>query len=107
MKYKNVRIKLARTFKTSSGKVRKDPRAPEGYELQVIKIKPIHIAETWPITRDLSEEFLLDVRHLWLRSKKMQAVLKVRSRVFEAIHKFFKKKGFYEFQSPILLKTAP
>lgn len=89
-----------------SGKVRKDKRAPEGYELDTIKIKPIHIAETWPITRDLSEEFLLDVRHLWLRSKKMQAIMKVRSKVFGAIHEFFRKRGFYEFQSPIIIPSG-
>jgi len=89
-----------------TGKVRKDPRAPTGYELDVTDLEIVGLAETFPIARDLSEEFLLDVRHLWIRSRKMQAVLKVRSKVFEAIHSFFRSKGYYEFQSPILLQSA-
>ncbi len=86
-----------------SGKVRKDKRAPTGYELDAIQIKPVHIAETFPIAKDLSEEFLLDVRHLWLRSRKMTAIMKVRSKVFEAIHEFFRKEKYYEFQAPIII----
>jgi asparaginyl-tRNA synthetase len=89
-----------------TGKVRQDKRAPTGYEIDVSAMDIVGLAEVFPIARDLSEEFLLDVRHLWLRSRKMQAVLKVRSKVFESIHEFFRKKGYYEFHSPIFLQSA-
>jgi len=85
------------------GTVRQDKRAPTGYELQVDDLKIIGLADRYPIAKDLSEEFLLDVRHLWVRSTKMVPVWKIRSKVFEAIHEYFHKKGFYETQSPILL----
>jgi asparaginyl-tRNA synthetase len=49
----------------------------------------------------LNEELLGDRRHLWLRSRKMTSILKIRSTVFSAIHEYFRKKGFYEYQSPI------
>ncbi len=89
-----------------TGRVRKDPRAPTGYEIDVSQLEIVGLAEVFPIARDLSPEFLLDVRHLWLRSRKMQAVLKIRSKVFEAIHVFCRGKGYFEFHSPIFLTSA-
>ena len=89
-----------------TGKVRKDSRAPTGYEIDATIMEIVGLADTFPIARDLSEEFLLDVRHLWIRSRKMQAVLKVRSKVFGAIHEFFRKQGYFEFQSPMFLQSA-
>lgn len=88
------------------GKVRKDKRAPTGYEVEVSELRIIGLAERFPISRDLSEEFLLDVRHLWLRSQKMTAIMKIRSTVFGAIHEYFRNKGYYEIQAPILTPTA-
>ncbi len=84
------------------GDLKKDERAPGGYELKVKDLEIVSIAETYPISKDFSEEFLLDVRHLWLRSRKMSAILKIRSTVFGAIHEYFRSKDFYEYQSPIL-----
>ena len=89
-----------------SGKIAKEPRAPTGYELKVEDLKLIHKAERFPITKDKSEEFLLDIRHLWLRSRYMTNILKVRSTVFGAIHEYFRKKGFFEFHSPIFTPVA-
>jgi asparaginyl-tRNA synthetase len=83
------------------GIIKQDARAPTGYEIEVSKLDVIHYAEVFPITKELNEELLLDRRHLWLRSRKMQAILKIRSTVFQAIHEFFRSKGFYEYQSPI------
>ncbi len=88
------------------GVIKKDSRAPTGFEVQVSKINIIHIAEDFPINKDLNEELLGDRRHLWLRSRKMTAMLKIRSTVFGAIHDFFRSKGFYEFQSPTILSAA-
>lgn len=84
------------------GTLKKDERAPTGYELQVTEIDVVHKGEPYPITKDQSIEFLADNRHLWLRSRKMTAMLKIRSTVFEAIDEYFKMNGFYEYHSPIL-----
>ena len=83
------------------GTIRKETRAPTGFEVDVSKVKVINYAEPYPITKEINEELLLDRRHLWLRSRKMTAILKIRSTVFGAIHEFFRKEGFYEYQSPI------
>ncbi len=83
------------------GEIKKDERAPTGYEIDADKINIVQIAEDFPINKDLNEELLGDRRHLWLRSRKMTAILKIRSTVFGAIHEYFRKNGFYEYQSPM------
>jgi asparaginyl-tRNA synthetase len=88
------------------GTIHEDKRAPTGYEIKVDKMSVVHFAEPFPITKDQSTEFLLDKRHLWLRSRKLTAVMKVRSTVFEAIDQFFRERGFYEVAPPILTPTA-
>jgi asparaginyl-tRNA synthetase len=82
------------------GKVREEKRAPTGFEIQVENIDIIQIAEPFPITKDFSPEFLLDNRHLWLRSRKMTAILKIRSTMFNAFREYFMNNGFYEYHSP-------
>ena len=89
-----------------SGKIKKDDRAPGGYELTIQEFETIQKAETFPISKDQSDEFLLDIRHLSVRTQKIANALKVRSTVFAAIHDFFGKKHYYETQSPILTPTA-
>ncbi|MEA2055991.1 MAG: asparagine--tRNA ligase [Candidatus Thermoplasmatota archaeon] len=84
------------------GIVKEDKRAPGGYELQVTNLNVINFAEPFPITKDQSPEFLLDQRHLWIRSQKLSSILKIRSTVVGAIHKFFRENGYYEFDAPIL-----
>ncbi|MEM4755555.1 MAG: asparagine--tRNA ligase [Candidatus Woesearchaeota archaeon] len=83
------------------GTLRKEDRAPTGYELDVTAFAVIGPSDTFPITKDQSIEFLADNRHLWLRSRKMTAILKIRSTVFGAIHEYFRTQGFYEYHSPI------
>ena len=87
------------------GKLVEDKRSPIGYEVQVEDFKVYHRSEVFPITKDQSPDFLADNRHLWLRSRKMSAILKVRSTVFAAIDEYFKREGFYEFHSPIFQST--
>ncbi|MAG78041.1 asparagine--tRNA ligase [archaeon] len=87
------------------GKVSKDDRAPTGCEIKVEKLNIVHLAEVFPIARDLSIEFLANNRHLWLRSRKMNAIMKIRSKVFGAIHDYFRSNDYYEFQSPIFQAT--
>ena len=83
------------------GVIKKDERAPTGFELQAEKITIVGKCENFPIGKDLSIEFLADNRHLWLRSRKMTAMLKIRSTVFGAVDEYFKGEGFYEYHSPI------
>jgi len=88
------------------GKIKKDDRAPGGYEIQVDKIKIVGLAESpFPIGKDLSDEFTRDVRHLWLRSRKLSQTLRVSSEVFKAIREFYYSKKYTEFQSPIFTKA--
>jgi asparaginyl-tRNA synthetase len=89
-----------------SGTVRREKRAPGGFEVAADSLKIIGLAEVFPITRDKSEEFLRDVRHLWLRSRKMNTVMKVRSEVLRLIHEFFRKQGFIEVSPPMFISSA-
>lgn len=84
-----------------TGEIKKDDRAPTGFELQVKNLEIVGTSENYPITKDQSKEFLADKRHLWLRSRKMISVLKIRSTIFSAIDEYFKNEGFYEYHSPI------
>src|SRR3990167_6173702 len=84
-----------------TGELKKDERAPTGYEIQVKSYELVGKSENFPIAKDQSVEFLADNRHLWLRSRKMTAMLKIRSTVFAAIHEYFRSQGFYEYHSPI------
>jgi asparaginyl-tRNA synthetase len=88
------------------GMVKKDDRAPGGYELQVKKFETVTRGEPFPIAKDLSEEFLLDVRHLWLRSQKMTKILQIRNTVVSGIHEFFQKRGYTLFDPPLLSPNA-
>lgn len=88
------------------GEIKKDDRAPTGYEIHIENLNVVHFAEPYPITKDQSTEFLLDKRHLWIRSRKMNAVLKIRSTVTGAIHQFFRDRGYYEFTPPIFTPNA-
>lgn len=86
---------------TIKGTIKADSRAPTGYEISVKDFEVVGECDTFPITKDQSIEFLADMRHLWLRSRKMTSILKIRSTVFGAIHEYFRDNGFYEYQSPI------
>ena len=87
------------------GIIKKDERAPTGYEIKADNYKIIQPAESFPITKDQSREFLLENRHLWLRSRKMVAVMKVRDTVMSAFREFYHNKGYYEFSTPVLQPT--
>jgi asparaginyl-tRNA synthetase len=92
-----------------TGTLVKEPRAPGGVELHVESIDWAYAGEPYPINEDAAvadSEYLLDVRHLWLRSRKMQAVLKIRHTVFGALHEYFRKNGFYEVQTPMFITAA-
>ena len=84
-----------------SGELKKDERAPTGYEVRVDELEIVQIAEPFPITEHQSPELLYDNRHLWLRSRQLNSILKIRHTVVGAIHKFFRERGYYEFDAPI------
>jgi asparaginyl-tRNA synthetase len=89
------------------GLVHADHRAPGGYELWVRHIEPVHIAQEYPITpKEHGVDFLMDHRHLWLRSTKQHAILRVRHAVVRAIRDFFDNNGFTLIDSPIFTPSA-
>jgi asparaginyl-tRNA synthetase len=87
------------------GKLVKSEKAPTGYEILAKKLEIVDLGEDFPIQKDFSTEFLADNRHLWLRSRKMNAIMKIRSTILGAIHEYFRGEGFNEFQSPIFQST--
>ncbi len=85
-----------------------DERSTFGYELQVKDIEVIHEAVDYPITpKEHGTEFLMDHRHLWLRSRKQHAVMKVRDEVIRATFEFFHMNGFVKVDPPILTGSSP
>ncbi len=84
------------------GRVVKDDRAPGGFEIQATKFEIVGKADVFPITKDKSEEFLLDNRHLWLRSRKLTNVMKVKASVLKAAREWFDKNDFYEMTPPLI-----
>ncbi len=89
------------------GKVRAEKRAPGGYELDISDIEIFQIAEGYPITKKShGVEFLMDHRHLWLRSKKQWAIMRIRDEIQSAIMDFLRENGFVRIDAPILTSSA-
>ncbi|MBL7059432.1 MAG: asparagine--tRNA ligase [Candidatus Marinimicrobia bacterium] len=92
---------------TVFGIVRKEPRAPGGYELGVTSIRVHQIAKEYPISpKEHGTDFLMNHRHLWLRSKKQHAIIRIRHQVVKASRDFFDQHGFTLVDSPILTANA-
>ena len=90
-----------------TGIVRADARAPLGYELGVRSIAVVHQASEYPITpKEHGVAFLLDHRHLWVRSSRQHAILRVRSEIVNACRDYFDERGFVLFDAPILTPAA-
>jgi len=89
------------------GSVRKDDRAPGGYEIGVKELEIVQIAEEYPITpKEHGVEFLMDNRHLWVRSSKQAAILRIRNEITMAMHTFLQENGFFLTEPPILMGTS-
>ena len=84
------------------GSVVADKRAPGGVEVRASDFHVVHFAEKYPIQEDQSEEFLLDVRHLWVRSQKMTTMFRIRDSTFRAVHEYFRGRGFWEVSPPMI-----
>ena len=90
-----------------TGKVAADKRSPLGYELQVQTIEIIQLAQDYPITKkEHGVDFLMDRRHLWLRSKRQHALLRIRHQIIHAAREFFDNRGFILVDSPIFTPNA-
>ena len=89
------------------GKVIKDEKQVGGYELAVSSLKLIHVSEAYPISNKAhGTEFLMDNRHLWLRSRRQWSIMKVRNAIIYAIHNFFQGEGFVQMDAPIFTGNA-
>ena len=85
------------------GEIKKEDRAPSGFEIHTKKFNLVGESNEFPINKDLNEELLGDRRHLWLRSRKMTSILKIRDTVLDAMREHWHKKGFYEFNTPSII----
>jgi len=90
-----------------TGEVLKDDRQIGGIEIQVSKLEMIQLVENYPITpKPHGIDFLMDHRHLWLRSRRPWAVMRIRNRIIMSIHNFFQERGFIQMDAPLLTKNA-
>lgn len=90
-----------------TGKVKKDDRAPIGYELDVTGLEIVQKAEDYPITpKEHGTEFLMNHRHLWIRSKRQWAILRIRATIIRAIRDYFDNNGFLLVDTPIFTPNA-
>jgi len=98
------------TMETSaeiSGTVTEHPKQPGVFELQAEDLKIIQIAEEYPIAKkEHGPDFLLDNRHLWLRSKKQWAIQRIRNTIIKATYDYFNQNNFIKIDSPILTPNA-
>ncbi len=89
------------------GIVREDERSPSGFELSLTDVEVIQVAEEYPITpKEHGVDYLMDRRHLWLRSQKQHAIMLVRHEMIRASREFFDSRGFILIDAPILTPAA-
>ncbi len=90
-----------------TGIIREEPRSKSGFEMTVTDVEVLHITEDYPITpKEHGVDFLMDHRHLWLRSTKQRAVMIVRAEIVRAIREFFDTRGFTLMDPPILTPSS-
>ena len=98
------------TLETSlsiTGKIVQDEKQIGGYELQATNIELIQVATDYPIAKkEHGVEFLMDNRHLWLRSQRQWAIMRIRNTIIFAIHKFFQGEGFLQMDAPLFTGNA-
>lgn len=90
-----------------TGRVRLDPRAPGGAELSGLSLEVVQASEDYPITpKEHGTDFLMDNRHLWLRSSRQEAILRIRSEIELTFQTQLNEMGFVRVDSPILTPSA-
>lgn len=102
---KNLRLESSVILK---GKIKKEPRSPSGFEMDLNDLEILQIAdEDYPIgKKEHGVDFLLDHRHLWLRSPKQWSIQKIRSEIIYGLYQFFEQESFVKIDSPILTPNA-
>jgi len=95
------------TALTVTGSVRADKRAPSGYELDVSRLEIVGASHDYPITpKEHGVDYLLDRRHLWIRTERQQSILRVRHEIIDAVRDFFNSRGFILADTPIFTPAA-
>jgi asparaginyl-tRNA synthetase len=90
-----------------TGVVREDDRSQSGFELTVTNVELIHEAVDYPITpKEHGTEFLMDNRHLWIRSRRQNAILRIRNEIIRATYQFFNENDFVKIDPPILTGSS-
>ena len=90
------------------GEIHEDTRSKFGYEIQIQNLKVIGDSSGYPITpKEHGTDFLMDHRHLWLRSSKQHATMQIRNEIIRATYEFFNNRGFIKIDPPILTGSAP
>jgi asparaginyl-tRNA synthetase len=90
-----------------TGTARADRRAPSGYEIDVQNLEVVGASHDYPITpKEHGVDYLLDRRHLWIRSERQQAILRVRHEIINAVRDFFNSRGFILADTPIFTPAA-
>jgi asparaginyl-tRNA synthetase len=90
-----------------TGAARADKRAPSGYEIDVKSFQIVGASHDYPITpKEHGVDYLLDRRHLWIRSERQQAILRVRHEIINAVRDFFNNRGFILADTPIFTPAA-
>jgi asparaginyl-tRNA synthetase len=89
------------------GKIRKDSRAPGGYELEIAGFQIFQVAQDYPITpKEHGTAFLMENRHLWLRSSRQHAIIKIRHEIIKAVRDYFDDQAFTLVDTPIFTPNA-
>ena len=90
-----------------SGRVRADTRAPGGYEIDAASLEIVGLAADYPITpKEHGVDYLMDRRHLWIRTERQHAILRVRAEVIASVRRFFDDRGFVLADTPIFTPAA-
>lgn len=105
--FENLKSSSLESSLELTGTIKKDDRQIGGYEMQVSAGKVIGESNEYPIAKkEHGVDFLMDQRHLWLRSSKQWAIMRVRNAIIFEIHSFFQKRGFVQMDAPILTPNA-
>lgn len=105
--FENARSLTLESSVELSGTVVKDEKQIGGYEVRVTALTPLQVAKDYPIAKkEHGVDFLMDHRHLWLRSQRQWAIMRIRNRIIYSIHQFFQQEGFVQMDAPIFTGNA-
>ncbi len=104
--FKDAEKALVESSIIVEGVLREDKRAPGGFEVKADKFNVVSFAEPFPITKDQSIELLLDYRHLWLRSRRLTLIMKIKAELLKALREWFDRNGFYETTPSVITTNA-